>query len=64
LAIARAAVCSVIRRLQPDVVIGHDPWRSYRVHPDHRHAAENSLFHSLSAGLLDLWPRPDHGPKI
>ena len=36
--IARAAVCSVIRRVQPDVVIGHDPWRSYRVHPDHRNA--------------------------
>ena len=27
-----------IRRFQPDVVIGHDPWRRYRLHPDHRHA--------------------------
>jgi LmbE family N-acetylglucosaminyl deacetylase len=27
-----------IRRLQPDVVLGHDPWRRYRIHPDHRHA--------------------------
>ena len=27
-----------IRRLRPDVVIGHDPWRRYRLHPDHRHA--------------------------
>jgi LmbE family N-acetylglucosaminyl deacetylase len=27
-----------IRRLQPDVVLGHDPWRRYRLHPDHRHA--------------------------
>jgi LmbE family N-acetylglucosaminyl deacetylase len=29
---------SVLRRLQPDVVLGHDPWRRYRLHPDHRHA--------------------------
>ncbi len=27
-----------IRRFQPDVVLGHDPWRRYRIHPDHRHA--------------------------
>lgn len=34
----RRAVCAVIRRVQPDVVLGHDPWRRYRLHPDHRHA--------------------------
>jgi LmbE family N-acetylglucosaminyl deacetylase len=28
----------IIRRLKPDVVIGHDPWRRYRLHPDHRAA--------------------------
>ncbi len=27
-----------IRRLRPDVILGHDPWRRYRLHPDHRHA--------------------------
>jgi LmbE family N-acetylglucosaminyl deacetylase len=27
-----------IRRFRPDVVLGHDPWRRYRIHPDHRHA--------------------------
>ena len=27
-----------IRRFQPNVVLGHDPWRPYRIHPDHRHA--------------------------
>lgn len=27
-----------IRRLQPTVVLGHDPWKHYRLHPDHRHA--------------------------
>jgi LmbE family N-acetylglucosaminyl deacetylase len=34
----RARVCEVIRRTRPDVVIGHDPWRRYRLHPDHRYA--------------------------
>ena len=27
-----------IRKLQPDVVLGHDPWKRYRLHPDHRNA--------------------------
>jgi LmbE family N-acetylglucosaminyl deacetylase len=34
----RGEVAAVIRRLRPDVVLGHDPWRRYRIHPDHRHA--------------------------
>jgi LmbE family N-acetylglucosaminyl deacetylase len=34
----RRAVCGVIRAVRPDVVLGHDPWRRYRLHPDHRHA--------------------------
>lgn len=35
---ARRRVAEVIRRLRPDVVLGHDPWKRYRLHPDHRHA--------------------------
>ena len=27
-----------IRRIRPEVVLGHDPWRRYMLHPDHRHA--------------------------
>jgi LmbE family N-acetylglucosaminyl deacetylase len=34
----RAALSAVIREVQPDVVIGHDPWKRYRLHPDHRAA--------------------------
>ena len=34
----RAALCAVIRRLRPDTVLGHDPWKRYRLHPDHRQA--------------------------
>ena len=35
---ARGEVAGVIRELRPDVVLGHDPWKRYRLHPDHRHA--------------------------
>ena len=34
----REQVARVIRELKPEVVFGHDPWRRYRLHPDHRHA--------------------------
>ncbi|EQD32224.1 LmbE family protein, partial [mine drainage metagenome] len=31
-------ISKVIRLLRPQVILGHDPWRRYRVHPDHRNA--------------------------
>ncbi|CAB4891306.1 unannotated protein [freshwater metagenome] len=31
----RAQVAAVIRRVKPEVVLGHDPWKRYRLHPDH-----------------------------
>lgn len=34
----RANVALAIRQLRPAVVLGHDPWKRYRLHPDHRHA--------------------------
>jgi LmbE family N-acetylglucosaminyl deacetylase len=34
----RAQIAWWIRRTRPDVVLGHDPWKRYRLHPDHRHA--------------------------
>lgn len=34
----RAALCAAIRRVRPAVVVTHDPWKRYRLHPDHRHA--------------------------
>ena len=34
----RSEVARVIRELRPAVVLGHDPWKRYRLHPDHRHA--------------------------
>ncbi len=34
----RSAVARTIRELRPDVLVGHDPWKRYRLHPDHRAA--------------------------
>jgi LmbE family N-acetylglucosaminyl deacetylase len=34
----RWELASWIRRLRPEVVLGHDPWKRYRLHPDHRAA--------------------------
>ncbi|MEO6124050.1 MAG: PIG-L deacetylase family protein [Ilumatobacteraceae bacterium] len=34
----RSEVARRIRTVRPDVVLGHDPWKRYRLHPDHRHA--------------------------
>jgi LmbE family N-acetylglucosaminyl deacetylase len=37
---AVAAVAREIRRSRPEVVLTHDPWRRYMLHPDHRAAGE------------------------
>jgi len=34
----RGEVARVIREIRPQVVLSHDPWKRYRLHPDHRHA--------------------------
>ena len=34
----RSQVAKAIRQLRPDAILGHDPWRRYRLHPGHRHA--------------------------
>ncbi|MGH9081082.1 MAG: PIG-L deacetylase family protein [Acidimicrobiales bacterium] len=34
----RRALAGIIRRVRPTAVLGHDPWRRYRLHPDHRAA--------------------------
>jgi LmbE family N-acetylglucosaminyl deacetylase len=38
-----ARVCECIRRTKPTVVLGHDPWRRYRLHPDHRAAGRLTI---------------------
>jgi LmbE family N-acetylglucosaminyl deacetylase len=34
----RKAIASLIRKHRPDVVLTHDPWQRYQLHPDHRAA--------------------------
>jgi LmbE family N-acetylglucosaminyl deacetylase len=36
----RSEVCAAIRSTRPDIVLGHDPWKQYRLHPDHHHAGQ------------------------
>jgi LmbE family N-acetylglucosaminyl deacetylase len=61
----RRAVARVIRTVRPDVLLGHDPWRRYRLHPDHRTAGFLTLDSLVSArdphffADLDL---PPHRP--
>lgn len=35
---ATELVAATIREVRPDVLLGHDPWRLYELHPDHRAA--------------------------
>ena len=32
----RNQISALIRKFEPNVLITHDPWRSYQIHPDHR----------------------------
>jgi len=32
----RAEIAMLIRRYKPDIVVTHDAWRPYQLHPDHR----------------------------
>jgi LmbE family N-acetylglucosaminyl deacetylase len=63
----REAVCRVIREVRPDVVLGHDPWRRYRLHPDHRHAGHLAVEGIVAARDPHFFPeqgltphRPSH----
>ena len=67
----RSTIARLIREHRPDVVLSHDPWKRYQIHPDHRAtgmgvvdgvvAARDPLYfpeHGLDAhrpGALLLW---------
>ena len=34
-------IALAIRTIKPDVVLSHDPWKRYRLHPDHRNTGLN-----------------------
>lgn len=56
--VTRSAVARHIRRLAPEVVLGHDPWKRYRLHPDHRHAGLLAVEGIVAA--RDPFFFPDH----
>lgn len=58
----RADVCAWIRRLRPDVVLGHDPWKRYRLHPDHRHAGLLAVEGIVAARDPHFFPEQDAAP--
>jgi len=55
-----------IRRLKPTVVLGHDPWKRYRLHPDHRHAGLLAVEGIVAARDPHFFPEqalPHHRPE-
>ncbi len=55
-----------IRHHQPDVVLGHDPWRRWRVHPDHRVAGWLTCDAVVAARDPHFFPEhslPHHRPE-
>jgi LmbE family N-acetylglucosaminyl deacetylase len=55
-----------IRKFTPDVVLGHDPWRRYRIHPDHRHAGFLTTDAIVAARDPKFFPEqqlPPHRPS-
>lgn len=55
----RDIVARWIRVLQPQVVLTHDPWKRYRLHPDHRHAGQ--LVCDAIVAARDPHFFPEHG---
>jgi LmbE family N-acetylglucosaminyl deacetylase len=63
---ATSRIARLIRELQPDVVLGHDPWKRYRLHPDHRHAGTLTCDAVVAARDPHFFPEhglPPHRPR-
>jgi LmbE family N-acetylglucosaminyl deacetylase len=54
----RAEIAYWIRVVKPEVVLAHDPWKRYRLHPDHRNAGWSALDAVVAA--RDPHFHPDH----
>ncbi len=63
----RRAVAAVIRSVRPEVLLGHDPWRRYRLHPDHRAAGTltvDALVAARDPHFLSELQLPPHRPEV
>jgi LmbE family N-acetylglucosaminyl deacetylase len=61
-----AQVTAEIRRLRPTVVLTHDPWKRYRLHPDHRTIGWIALDAVVAARDPHFFadqPDPHHRPE-
>jgi LmbE family N-acetylglucosaminyl deacetylase len=58
----RSELCYWIRRLRPDVVLGHDPWKRYRLHPDHHHAGRLVVEGIVAARDPHFFPEQGEAP--
>lgn len=62
----RREVARVIRETTPDVVFGHDPWKRWRLHPDHRNAGFLAVEGIVAARDPFFFPElglPRHRPE-
>lgn len=58
----RSEICHWIRTLRPEVVLGHDPWRRYRLHPDHRNAGLLAVEGIVAARDPHFFPEQPSSP--
>lgn len=58
----RGVVAWWIRHLRPDVVLAHDPWKRYRIHPDHRAAGFLACDGIVAARDPHFFPEQDVEP--
>lgn len=58
----RSALAHHIRELRPDVLLGHDPWQRYRLHPDHRAAGFLTLDAMVAARDPHFFPEHQVAP--
>jgi LmbE family N-acetylglucosaminyl deacetylase len=59
---ARSAVSLAIRTHRPDVVLSHDPWLPYRLHPDHQAAGHLAVHGIVAARDPHFFPEHGLGP--
>lgn len=50
----RAELARVLRQMKPDIVLTHDPWIHYQIHPDHR-AAGQAVVEAIASARDQLY---------
>ena len=59
-------IARLIRTVKPEVVLTHDPWKQYRLHPDHRNAGQavcDAIVAARDPHFLKDLGIPHHRPK-